>query len=161
MSKLVGGLNTAKPVIDKRLFNKLVLLTTVELKDTIIRVLNLGFWGIAEQLDSEGMLIDIPRVNCIVTLDGSFSIILDEEQQGCHMSLVIYPIQKWENANYTELKMLTCVVEELCHHFWNIEDEVKVSYKVLEVIRRIFPYKDVKMANLFNIKWLEEQNKGK
>ncbi|PEM49102.1 hypothetical protein [Bacillus wiedmannii] len=144
------------PVIDKRIEDKLFLLTTIPIEDDIKRLLTMGFWGTAEQLENDGLLNDLTKLNCIVTPYGEVSLKMDDEQDGCHMSIAIYPVQKWKDSKRTELQMLTCIVEELCHHYWNIEDEVEVSYKVLDVIRRIMPNDDIKMDKLYNVEWLEE-----
>lgn len=159
MSTLKGALSgVVGPIIDKRLEGKLFLLTTVPIEENVRNLLTMGFWGVAEQLEEDGLLADLVRINCFVTQYGDVSIKLDDNQEGCHMALAIYPVQKWRNLQRTELQMLTCIVEELCHHYWNIEDEVRVNYKVLDIIKRILPNSNIQMSDLYNLQWMQEQN---
>jgi hypothetical protein len=52
------------------------------------------------------------------------------------LELVDYPIQRWKNDNYNDIQILTCILEELCHHYWSIKDETLVEYKVTEIMKR-------------------------
>lgn len=157
MSILVGAITGPGPNIDKRLVGKLFVLATIPIDEDIKKLLAMGFWGVAEQLDSDHLLNNLPRINCFITPFGDVSINLDDNQFGMHMAMAVYPVQKWRDSNLGELHMLLCIVEELCHHYWNIEDEVEVNYKVLEVIKRIVP--KTEMSDLYNVDWMEKQDK--
>jgi len=155
MSRLVGAINTPGPHIDERLVGKLHLLTTIPIQDNIRVLLSQSYRAVAEQLEKEKKLNNILNVICIITPYGDFAIQRDNEQLAyCISHLVIYPIQKWIDDNFNDLKILLFITEELCHTFWEIHDEVRVNYKVLEVMKHIMP--ELQMENLYNTKWMEE-----
>lgn len=156
MSRVEGAIyNVPVPKIDERFNGKLILITTTPIPEKIGRLMEQSFWALAEQLQEEGRLKDIAKVYCIITPDGDFTIKCDGKRLAYYISnIVVYPIQIWTDKRYGDILVLTCIIEELCHCFWGIDDEVAVNYKVLEVMKRI--KSDVVMSDLYNIKWMEE-----
>lgn len=145
--------------MDHRLNGKLFFSSNVVVPERIRKLFNYVIFGVGEQLEKEGILDNTPfKVNCIFTEYGKITLELDEAQFGNVMGLIIYPIQKWLNSNLSDLQIMVCIAEELCHYFWAIENEVEVNYKVLEVIRNVLPDKNIQMHDIYNVQWMEEQN---
>ena len=152
LSELIGAISTQGPKkIDGRIEGKITLIANSPISSKIAKLFTVCLDATAEQLDNESMLDEITRVTCIFTGDGEISIKLDPEQLGVHMAIIIYPMNKWEEFLVKQADHLVCtmMIEELVHHFWSIEDEIKVNYKVLDVLRHIYP--DIKMEDVYNI----------
>lgn len=141
------------PSIPKELESKLFVRATYALTEQEAKLFSLAIQAIVQQLKCEGKSFeDIPRVNAIVTKYGNVEIESDEGVLGNHVSLVIYAVQKWRDLKLSDYQMLIVYIEELCHNYWGIEDEIVVKYKVFEIIKRIEP--NLKFEELFDLKSL-------
>lgn len=158
MSKLDGVISALGPLIDARLNGKIIFNTTIQIPDKVRILMSKSFWAVAEELEQDQKLENITIVNCIVTSNGDYTIKHDEEQLAYYVyPTIVYPIQNWTDLNCSEVHVLLFVIEELCHHFWNIDDEVEVNYKVHEVMKRIIP--SIKLEDLYNTQWIKEFQK--
>lgn len=159
MSILLNGKIGAKiPGIDPRIKHKLFFSSTCELSEDLINLFKCSFWAVAEQLEEENLLEDekaIAYLTCITIDTDEFTIKLDDNQMGMITSLAVYPVHKWINLN--RISIYVSIIEELCHHYWRIRDEVEVNFKVLEVLKRIFP--NIKMSDIYNTEWMNEELK--
>lgn len=159
MTILEGAVNGPGPNIDKRLESKLFVLATTPIPEAMRKLMSMAFWAVAEQLEEDRLLENLVKVNCFVTNYGDITLKLSDNQLAYVISIINYPIKKWEEQNCGEIHMLMFIIEELCHHYWNIEDEVEVNYKVLEVIKRIVP--KTEMGDIYNIDWMEKEKSKK
>lgn len=86
----------------------------------------------AELLESG---FDFPKVpvNCffIASDQLTFDIADRPDQYGNHFVSIFYPVNRWRKDRLTDLVILTCCLEELCHHFFATHDEVLVNDYVL------------------------------
>lgn len=158
MSTLVNCKEGMGPTIDPRLKNKLYFNTTCELNDKLIKLFSTSIWAVAEELEKEKLLEEeklISRINCITIDSDEFTIKLDNNQLAMRVSLAVYPIHKW--TKLTDVTICTNIIEELCHHYWNISDEVEVNFKVIKVLKRICP--NIKMGDIYNTEWMNNELK--
>lgn len=129
---------TKVPKIPDILKNKLTFVANFKLNDNEVHIFGLALIAIAEQLKKDNITNQqLTNVNVIFTKNGSFS--MEEETNttfGLHFSLAIYAIENLRKIN-NERFMLFTFVEELVHHYWCIENETNVKYKVLEVVQLI------------------------
>lgn len=95
--------------------------------------------AIRDQLQSEGATHDqLRKARIIFTKDGSYKVnARDRNVRGAYERHIVFPMdilrkleREWMYAAFSE---------ELCHHIWNIDDEVRVKYKNAEILSRIFP----------------------
>lgn len=139
-------INNAKQVngiiIPKYLKEKVLIASNHSLLNTDIRLFNIALQIVFEEINSDiikgiidEVLDNLKRVNIIFTKNGELSFSGIEKELGVHFSIIIY---KMEPLHYLENQRLTLFtfVEELTHHFWGIEDETKVKYKVIEIMKR-------------------------
>ena len=49
----------------------------------------------------------------------------------------VFSVQIWRDKEWGDLNLLTCFLEELCHHYWGIEDEEEVKHKVFEIAKEL------------------------
>lgn len=89
-------------------------------------------------------------VNVYIIDRDTVSFTLDNPKDyGLHVPLILLPIHRWRASNYNSLGMYACILEEFCHHFWCIRDEVDVKLKTFSLIQRIFP--TIQFSDLYNL----------
>ena len=95
--------------------------------------------AVRDQLQSEGVAHNqLRKARIIFTKDGSYKVnARDKNVRGTYERHIVYPMEvlrkldkEWMYASFSE---------ELCHHVWNIDDEVQVKYKNAEILSRLFP----------------------
>lgn len=126
--------------------NKLQFVANCLLREEEIQIFNqalqLVAWKIKEDMKNGNLspkVEDLRRVTIIFTKNGEFSFSGIENEVGINVSLIVY---KTDCLHYIDDCMfpLFTFIEEMTHHFWNIEDETLVKYKVVEIIQQ--EYKD-------------------
>ncbi len=153
MTILVNSISTKGPEeIDKRIKEKVILLANAPISDHVAEYIGQTLWAVAEQLEKDNMLDKITTVSCIFTKDGKFSIELDPNSLGVIMRLIVFPMDRWLKSK-NQLSIYIIMMEEFAHHFWNIEDEVEVNYKVLEIINHLFP--KIEMGDIYDLDFME------
>ena len=70
-----------------------------------------------------------------------------------HFSLAIYQIENLRNT-HNERFILFAFVEELVHHYWRIENETEVKYKILEIVQLIDTGITLEMVNGWECQWI-------
>jgi len=132
-----GIIGVTGPRIPDYLKDSLEVLTTCEMKNNESKAIGKGILQVACQLQSEAIDVrKILKVAVIISPYGEFTLSTKEHTQGELFNLISYPIFKWRELDYTDLMILTIVLEELCHHYWTIRDETEVKYKVAQIINR-------------------------
>ncbi|MCA0980251.1 hypothetical protein [Exiguobacterium aestuarii] len=123
------------------------------------QLFRIGTMGVERQIISEGISIEsLPKLNAIISDQKMITFELDEEAGGYRTNLVFYPINFWIENQWSDYAILASVLEEYCHHFWNIEDEALVKRKVVDIMNsHIFNRESqVTLDQVYNIKWIEE-----
>lgn len=153
MANLIGAISTKGPAnIDARIKDKVLLAANSPISEKIAQCIGTSLWAVAEQLEIDGLLDNLTTVTCIFTRDGKTSIKLDPKELGIYMRIIVYPMEKWNSFKRSpneQLLIYMILIEELAHHFWNIEDEVEVNYKVISIMKHIFP--DIKMSDVYSL----------
>jgi hypothetical protein len=126
------------PIIPNNLKEKIRFVANYSLEKREAELFTLALTALNKQFMMENKQ-DIMRVICIITSDGTYTMKMDKSQLGSQHAVCLYAVEKWRKQKYGDYQMLTIMLEELCHHFWAIEDETKVQYKVLEIIKIIDP----------------------
>lgn len=148
-----NSITTVVPVIPCELESKLVILATYKITEFEARLFSLALQAIVKQLKKEGKNFhEIPRTNAIITKNGAVELEMDKNIVGSHVSLVIYNVEEWRRLNLVDYQIIMIYLEELCHNYWNIEDEIIVKHKVHEIIQWIVP--DIKFEELYNLESL-------
>lgn len=159
MVKIHDTIHTMIP-IDNRLVGKVFMGSNTHIPERIKVLFTGACFGVAEQLSKENKFGTLPfLVNCVFTDYGKVTFELERNQFANVMGVIIYSIKRWSDNNLSDLHILLCMVEELCHYFWGIEDEVEVNYKVLEVVKLILPNKNIEMSDLYNEDWMDNERK--
>lgn len=122
-----------------RRFTKQVKIIIIYLpNEKELKIFQFSLFVIAKELINDN--IDnqqLTKVNVIFTKDGSFSIYEEHDDIfGAHGSFVIYPLERLRKRN-DEYFTIFSFTEELVHHYWRIEDEIKIKYKVLKIVQMV------------------------
>lgn len=96
--------------------------------------------SIVEQMKIDNIdFTTLTRIGVIFTENGNFSFIDEcDNTYGRCFSLAVYKLGRLRIANNDDFTLFV-FAEELVHHYWQVEDETVVKYKVLEVAQRIKP----------------------
>ncbi|MFT8312941.1 MAG: hypothetical protein ABF633_01655 [Clostridium sp.] len=137
MPLLKNALLKKMPVgVDERIDPKIKLYATTEIDERIGKLFCFASMKLSDQLEYEKMK-DVPTCCCVFTDGEEITFTLKENQFGAHLHFCWYPVEKWLKNDYSNTEIIKCILEEFCHFYWNIEDEVEVCYKVLEIMKRI------------------------
>ena len=129
---------TKIPNIPEILVGKLTMVANYVLNDNEVRIFGLALNAISQKLKQDEInKDDLTNVNVIFTKDGNFAIHQDTSSAfASHFSLAIYQLENLRKT-HNERFVLFAFVEELVHHYWRIENETEVKYKVLEIVQLI------------------------
>lgn len=138
------------PVINGELKDKIEMLFTYALNEHEAKVLYIGLEELSRQLEEE-KVTDIPELSCIFTKDGEVSMDIGSESLLAVNTnrLCIYAIDRWRRSGGSDVLILMIFLEELCHVIWNIADEIKVKYKVFDILKRVWP--DYKIEDIYKL----------
>ena len=147
----VKGLKaTLVPSVPEFLKNKLEFRTTTDLSEHDAKIFAYALMKLEEQIKEEKISLDsVSKTFAIFSDNGEISFELTEETLGVNVHIITYAIKRWEQYKLEEVGKIAVFLEELCHWMWNISDEVKVKYKVFEVLERIYP--NIKFEQVFKI----------
>lgn len=148
--KIKGLKPTLVPSVPTFFQDKLEFRTTTNLSEYDAKLFVYALMKLEEQIIEEKLSLDgIPKAFAIFTDNGELSFELTQGVLGLNVHLITYAIKRWDEYNLTEVGKVAVFLEELCHWIWNISDEVKVKYKVFEVLERIYP--NIKFEQVFKI----------
>ena len=149
---LVNAVVTKCPRIPSPLSNRLIITTTCPLLPEEIQVFNNAFCALSLALSADKSVNPNMYINLVFTDSDTVSMsISDGDEWGYYVPMAIYPVHRWRMKNMNHIGMLACALEELCHHFWSIRDELLVQDKVIELIQTIMP--NVRKSDVYNPNW--------
>lgn len=95
----------------------------------------------ASYIDKHNISVHCPEVNIIFTENGTVNLLPDENtfSGGSVVYLITYNIEIWRHANTEDMESLILAIylEELCHFYLNIYDEIKVKHQVYDIMHSI------------------------
>lgn len=136
--QLKDFISTIVPQIPDMLKGKLTFVANHGLNAKEVQIFGMALQAIVLQLEEDKITKEkLNNVNAIFTKDGSFAMYEENSNTfGLHFSLAVYAIENLRKLN-NERFLLVAFIEELVHHYWRIEDETKVKYKVIEIAQKI------------------------
>lgn len=147
--------------IPELLASKIQIRTTCEYTDREAFLFTIALAGVAMCLEKEGLKKeDLRNVVVLFTNEGSFEYNLeDSEAIGYKICLIVYSVYGWRHPKYggDEEVILMTYLEELIHHFWQIDDEVVVKEKVTQVMNAIFPTKNYTILSFYSSTFLNNE----
>lgn len=154
MGDFIGGVDSTGPSIPRELSGKVVIRATYALTEHEAFLFTVALNGIVMKMKKESFdLNSLRQVFVLCTENGEFTFV-DNDGMGYYMPLIILNLGNWRSGNWTDVHILATLVEELCHHFWSIDDEEVVKYKVLEILNSILNF-EVTFDALYGQRWKE------
>ncbi len=105
------------------------------------------------QLRSEARALPNILTNIFFVGENAITLQFEPAQYGACFTGIYYPVYKWRAAHLTDQQIITCIIEEMCHVFWGIRDEIQVEYKVLDVVHVRYP--ELTLGDLYSPEWLQ------
>ncbi|WP_147566437.1 hypothetical protein [Clostridium tyrobutyricum] len=138
------------PVVPDELKDKFEIFTAYALNENEAKYFSLALQAIVKQLNCEHKKYsDLMGITAVITEEGSLLLQMEDESIGNQFCLAVYAVKRWRNLKFEESQIITIILEELCHQYWNIEDETEVQYKVYDVLKWIFP--NTKIEQFYNM----------
>ena len=134
--KLVDGI-----VIPLFLKDSIIVASDCPLRENEIKLFNIALHMVAEQLyfDTTQDLDDnIVGANVFFSKTGVITYLPSQDgihELGTYTKTIIYYLNNLRKINDEDIQFAT-YIEEMVHHFWRIEDEERVKYKVIEIAKR-------------------------
>jgi len=161
MSKFKNQITSSGPSIPDFLLDKIEIRAIFALREQEAFLFSVALTGVSNQLIKEGYEKNqLARLTVLLTKDGTFELIEDENDVeeypiGFRFNLAVYAVEKWREKEYSDQLILTVFIEELVHHYWNIEDEVITKEKVIEIMNSILNY-EIEITDIFSAEWLND-----
>jgi len=146
-------------VSDFEISSKIAFVSTCSPSNHLIELFRYGVLGIEKQIKNEGIEIkSLPKVTAVITDKKKITFEMDEDAGGSRLNLVFYPINHWLDSEWTDYIILGAILEEFCHHFWNIEDEAIVKRKVIDIMNNCIFNKEsqITIDYVYNEEWIKE-----
>lgn len=131
---------TMGPILPPVLSDRIKMIATCDLLPSEIQAFNDAFHALAIALSSDPSAPRTTSLTVIFADTDSFTLTLKDRQSwGLHFCIAFYPLHLWREQRLSYLVMLIAALEELCHHFWSIEDEIEAKDKVTSLIQLLYP----------------------
>ncbi|QHA36844.1 hypothetical protein D5E69_14155 [Rossellomorea marisflavi] len=146
------------PTIPEYLINKIEIRATFPITKHEAFLFSVALHGISIKLEQEFLEKEkLPRLCALLTERGNFEFEeLDvDDSIGFRFNLAVYCVGKWREKNYDDELILMVFLEELVHHYWNLEDEVITKEKVIEIMNLVLDY-DISIGKIYSVDWLND-----
>lgn len=134
--------------------DKIQLISTCEMTTDELTAFALVLKYAAVVMEKDGITKEKLKRVSVVFL-GSDELIIDQEDNNCGactFSLIIYHMNRLRKAD--DFLLITyAYIEEIVHHFWNIQDETEVKYKGLEIMQHLNPTFTIDTLKRWNVNW--------
>ncbi len=152
---VLNAIDTKVPQPPFYLSGLIHVFATCKIDTHLIKLFENVFYAIDRQLDCEKRLyhVQLTPVTCIVSDNDVFSVKLSDTTLAATGAIACYCISKWQH--FDDQHICTFIAEELYHHFWAIINELDVNFKVIEVLRHIYP--NIKISDVYSIQEMREE----
>ena len=110
-----------------------------------------GLTLIADEIEEDklkNVSLDLSDTVLVFTKDGSTPIILVGDTAGANVDFCIYALEKLRM--FEESQISAAFIEELVHHFWQEENEMKAKHKVIKIMNRNSDYRNLKFDDIYD-----------
>ena len=138
-------------LIPKIIADKINFIINYEINEREILIFNMALSAVENGIKKDN-LNNLNRTNVVFTQNGSFYFSQKRDDVfGMHCNFCIYAMETLRKTE-NEYFVLVTFIEELVHHFWGIEDEVAVKYKVVEIAQTVEPKVTLDMLKGWGLK---------
>lgn len=126
------------PLVPEELNGKINFTSNCVLPDRDMELFNIVLEKLVEQMKEEEFVFSkVGKVTIIFTEKTDFELFFENTEMATYSKLIIYPVIHWQKCNIVEDVKIFSFAEELCHHFWRVDDELQVLYPTLRVMYKI------------------------
>lgn len=137
MAKILNSVDSVGPKIPQILINKIQMVATFPLNDREAIIFSKSLKAVANQIEIDKLSPkELRKLIIVFTENGSYTV-EDDYSMGSIGTYAVFSIQPWRDKEWSDLNLLTMFTEEMCHHFFSIEDEEEVKDKVFEIVKKI------------------------
>ncbi|MDE0581565.1 hypothetical protein ON064_00685 [Planococcus sp. A6] len=135
MAKILKSIDSIGPGIPGNLKSKIQIVATYALNEREAKIMHASLNAVSKQIVCDKLTKkELRNLIILLTEKGSYCV-EDDFSMGSLATYAVFSIQPWRDKEWTDYNLLTCFIEEFTHHFWGIEDEEEVKYKVLEIVK--------------------------
>lgn len=126
--------------IPDRLKPRIKIITKCCLKGEEILAINGALYALDIAISRDASIHPSSQINAIFT-DRSLIEIPNSNPgiAGITFTLAVYYVERWHSLHFDQFMMIATVLEEFCHYFWTIADEVLVLDKVQALLHLLVP----------------------
>lgn len=140
------------PLTPARLAPYITWTANIEPTKQEVAAMKLALMAFDEEFEQYAKSHHFMGTSIIIAGGPEIGIILDDPgAMGHTVQFIILPVYRWREKKFSIPVMIVCVLEELCHHFYAEEDEIKVQHLVTACARHLWPTAQVE--NLYNADW--------
>lgn len=139
--------STTELVIPPRLNSRILILQKCPLLPEEILSINGALFALDIALSKYTALNPHMRLNLVFTEFNTVNIYsVKSGLLGIQFNLAVYFIKHWRENKLDQFMMALTIIEEFCHYFWLIHDEILVLDKAREILDVLIPSDDVRQA---------------
>mgnify|MGYP004626107179 FL=1 len=126
-------------IIPDNLKNKILLASSCELTDREKFLFKTSLEATSMMIEKDN-LKKIHSTNVFFTHSGEIHFFPDDDmvEIGTHFRAITYRLDILRSVRNDKFIMFA-FIEEMAHNFWDIEDEIEVKYKVMDIINQFIP----------------------
>lgn len=152
MAKILNTVDSVAPNIPESLREKIQMVATYPLNEREARIFDRSLKSVAKHITKDKLeQKDIRNLVILFTEKGTYTV-EDDYSMGSVGTYAVFSIQPWRDKGWDDLNLLTLFTEELCHHFFSIEDEEEVKYKVFDIVKDL-TVEEIQFNDLFLPNW--------
>lgn len=127
---------------------KIQIKLTTSITEVEAKIIEQVIYALGDQIEHDNLSV-VQSVVMIITENGAFSMkIAADNVIAAYLPVCLYSASSWRKYSERPHHIALIIAEELCHHFWRIDDEEEVKFKTFEVLKRI--YSGTEIAQFYN-----------
>lgn len=147
MMEILGMINPMKQILDTPLGRKVVVGADFVFSDEFNKEVMMAIYLVEAEMNYQK--IDIERlkpVNLLITSTGEIKLRMTDIGNYIQFCIIDYSKLSLIAKQNTRLCIL---IEELVHRYWNYDDEEKIKFIDLQILKRLEPAEE--MEHIFNL----------
>lgn len=126
------------PMVPEELNGKINFTSNCVLPDRDWELFNIVLEKLVEQMKEEEFVFSkVGKVTVVFSEKTDFGLSFESSERATYTKLIVYPVIDWKERDLNENVKIMSFTEELCHHFWRVDDEQQVNYPVYRILNRI------------------------
>lgn len=141
-------------ILDTPLGRKIIISADFELETEFNLEILMAIKLVEQEMKHQDIDIDqLKKTNFIITENGTLSVKMTDAGNYIYFSIIDYSAIKKFNKN----ARLAILIEELVHNYWNIDDEERIKYIDIDILKRLDP--QVRLEDIFDMSTIPENKK--